>query len=80
MEKAKKLSFNSGFYSLSSVKKSVRDFKDAADFSVKKDKERIDVSIYNFDDGLADNIAGEFSNYVLFIEATERHEKAVKNK
>jgi hypothetical protein len=80
MEKTIKVSFNRNFYSLFSIKKSVQDYNDVADFIVKRNKNRIDVSFDNFDEGLSDNLGSEFSNYVLFIEATKNHEKTLKNR
>jgi hypothetical protein len=79
MEKTIKVSFNCSFYSLASIKRSVQDYKDVADFTVVKNNNRVDVSIYNFDGGLSQCIGGEFSNYVLSIEAAKGHEKSVKN-
>jgi hypothetical protein len=80
MEKTIKVSFNGDFYSFFSVKKSAIDYKDVADFTVKRNKNRIEVILCNFDERLSEDLGSEFANYVLSIEAAKGYEKTLKNK
>lgn len=72
MVKNKSISFNKDFYSLESIKKSVKDYKEVATFTIEDKKDVIKVDIDCLDDDFKDLIDQEFCNYVLSIEKNKR--------
>jgi hypothetical protein len=72
MENAIEIKFNNRLYSLGSVRTGIADYRDVADFRVKRDRKNILVTMHNFDASLSDTLADEFANYVLFIEGNAR--------
>ncbi|MFA6383887.1 MAG: HxsD-like protein [Candidatus Omnitrophota bacterium] len=72
MRKKVSVSFNKKFYSLGSIRKSIEEYRDVADFDIEKTGRGFSVSLYNFDNALAGHVGEEFSNHVLSIESTKK--------
>ncbi len=75
MKRALRVRFNTAFYSLEAVRKSIDAYSGAAAFTIKKRKNAIEVVLSDFSEEIAGNLEKEFANYVLFIEGIPGHGK-----
>lgn len=62
------INFDTYLYSISAVKKAIKDYHNLADFSFRKQKNLIKVTIKNIkESNLKTLFKQEFSNYVLYL-------------
>jgi hypothetical protein len=58
--------FDKKLYSLKAVKSAAKKYRHLADFGLKQRKNRLEVSLKNIDQDVAEVIKDEFCNYVLY--------------